>query len=304
MGIYGKSRRRRGIKKYYFQSIHPVGSFLYYIGAALYLTIFFHPLYLFFSILIIIVINLVHGNRKKLLRTLPFLLLMGLVIFIMNPFLNRRGSHLLFYFYSYPIMLEGVLYGFMLALSLMGMIMLFFSYQIIIDHKRFLFLFGKLFPQTSLLVLLSLRFIPILRRRLSEIMIVQKRRGIVLGGQKLKGKIQNGLLYIQVLLTWSLEEAIQTADSMAARGYGLKKRSSYDHFQWKKRDTIYVVTLVILLLIPLVGMLFLSYGKLIIYPELSNVEMGPQQYIHLLFFCCYLLLPLLVEGREWIRWKS
>lgn len=41
---------------------------------------------------------------------------------------------------------------------------------------------------------------------------------------------------LEVLLTWSLEEGLQTADSMKARGYGTGRRSSYSPYRWRPKD--------------------------------------------------------------------
>lgn len=119
----------------------------------------------------------------------------------------------------------------------------------------------------------------------------------------LKEKLKNGFSYVQILLTWSLEEAVQTADSMAARGYGLKKRTSYEHFQWRKRDTKFMAVLIALFVIPLLGYISFSYGKFSVYPELTSFEISQYEIIHLIFYCLYLLIPLIVEGREWLKWN-
>ena len=37
---------------------------------------------------------------------------------------------------------------------------------------------------------------------------------------------------MQILLTWSLEEAIETADSMKARGYGMGKEVRMFRIKW------------------------------------------------------------------------
>jgi energy-coupling factor transport system permease protein len=304
LGLHRESRKRRRLRKIFFQEVHPLGSFLYYTGFVLFLTLFFHPVYLFISLLVLVFVNIIHGNMDKLLKSFPFLILMAILIIIINPFLNQRGTHLLFYIFNEPIMLEGVVYGVLLALSLINIITLFYSYQVIIDHKRFLFLFGRAFPQSSLLILLTLRFIPLLKRRLNEIMIVQKRRGIVMNNVPFKERVMRGFSYVQTLLTWSLEEAIQTADSMAARGYGFKTRSSYEHFTWKKSDFMFMFILSALFFIPILGLIVKSYGRLTVYPELQYSSIKPEEYVHIFLFTLYLLLPLLIEGREWLKWKK
>ena len=39
-----------------------------------------------------------------------------------------------------------------------------------------------------------------------------------------------------IMVTWALENAIETADSMKSRGYGLKGRTAFSIYRFDKRD--------------------------------------------------------------------
>lgn len=67
-----------------------------------------------------------------------------------------------------------------------------------------------------------MRFVPLFIRRLTTITAIQKTRGIQMETGKIKTRAYNGMRLVQILLVCSLEEALQTADSMEARGYGVK----------------------------------------------------------------------------------
>jgi energy-coupling factor transport system permease protein len=47
---------------------------------------------------------------------------------------------------------------------------------------------------------------------------------------------RTGLAIISVLVTWSLENAIDTADSMRSRGYGLPGRTAFSVYRFDRRD--------------------------------------------------------------------
>ena len=51
-------------------------------------------------------------------------------------------------------------------------------------------------------------------------------------------RIRCALMVFSILVTWSLENAVDTADSMRARGYGLPGRSAFSIFTLTKRDKL------------------------------------------------------------------
>ena len=48
----------------------------------------------------------------------------------------------------------------------------------------------------------------------------------------------HGLNMLSILVTWALENAIQTSDSMRSRGYGLHGRTAFSIYRFTKRDKI------------------------------------------------------------------
>jgi len=110
------------------------------------------------------------------------------------------------------------------------------------------------------------------------------------------------MLYIQALLTFSLEEAIQTADSMKARGYGQGARSSYEYFKFTRTDLVTVVFLTLLFLFILYGRVS-GFGFLTIYPLMEAWTFAQMDFVFLGCFILYLSFPILVEAGEFFRWR-
>src|SRR5699024_6868296 len=134
-----------------------------------------------------------------------------------------------------------------------------------------LFVFAKIVPRSAFLIMLSLRFVPLLKARFEEITAVQRMRGMTVMSGTIRERARNGMNMIQTLLTWSLEEAIQTADSMTARGYGNRENSSYIKYKMEARDWFWLALLLILFMISIVGSL-LGYGQIVIYPQLGTFD--------------------------------
>lgn len=286
----------RGIHSY-----HPFVSFLYYVGATALVMLYKHPVFLLVGALLLILFNFQLDRGKTLRSWLIMLLILSCFFLIVNPFVNHRGTHILFYFYNNPIMLEAIYGGMISALSIFTIMVLFTSYNLVITADKFLYLFSRWLPQWALLVMLSMRFVPLLRRRLREIETVQKGKGLSVIEGKVKDRVKNGINFVQILLTWSLEEAIQTADSMAARGYGLKKRSKYTPYKWQMKDWLAIFLMIIIGAIGIVGW-WLGDGVLSIYPILETMAIQGREWFYLMIYTFFIGAPVMIEGREGLRW--
>lgn len=285
-----------------FKQLHPLVLFLYYAGSLTILIMMLHPLFLGFALCVILAINFFEDRFKELSRWLIFMLTTGLFIVLLNPLFNERGRHVLFIALGHRITLEAVVYGGMNALLIICVMALFVSYNEVMTPNKLLYLFSGFLPQFAILLMLTLRFIPLMRRRLAEISAIQTSKGLSVVYGRWKDKVKNGMIYIQVLLVHSLEEAIQTADSMKARGYGQGKRSTYEFFLFQKKDFYSALFLAVLFLLLICGRSF-GYGLLTIYPIMENWQLSFKEYIIFYFYLIYLSFPLLIELGGHIKWR-
>lgn len=285
-----------------FRGYHPFVLFFYYVCVGILAMYFNHPLFLAVACILLIAVNATHDKGRALKKWVPMLVGMSIIIVLINPFLNAKGTNILFYFRGKQVTLEATMYGVVMALSLVLILLMFISFNLILNGNKFLFVFSKFLPRTTFLTMLVIRFVPLLKRRFDEINDVQRIRGMTMASGTLRERAKNGMIMMQILLTWSLEEAIETADSMKARGYGTGKRSPYIPYKMDKLDKGWLLTLVLLFTICIVGGV-LGYGKLIIYPQLGALQIHAFDWI--LLGCMTLLMsfPLLVEGREQVKWK-
>ncbi|MDP4086972.1 MAG: energy-coupling factor transporter transmembrane component T [Bacillota bacterium] len=277
-----------------FERFHPLVTFSFYAGALSLLILMLHPVFLGTAIVVILAINYRQDHLSGVRRWLIFMMTTGLLIVIFNPLFNERGRHVLFEMGQRRFTLEAVTYGGMNALSIIGVLALFISYNEIMTPNKLLFLFSKFMPQFAILLMLTLRFIPLMKRRLAEISVIQMSKGISVTHGKWKGRVKAAMQYIQILLTYSLEEAIQTADSMKARGYGSGIRTSYEYFRFKKMDGLALFYLVMLFLLILNGR-FSGYGFLNVYPIMESCQLTKMDTFTLTLFLFFLSFPLLTE---------
>lgn len=285
-----------------FRSYHPFVIFFYYVCVGTLAMFFNHPIFLATALILLIFVNVTHDRGQALRKWVPMLFMMSTFIMILNPFFVSRGSTILFYFRGKQVTLEAAMYGFVFALSITTILMMFISFNLILNGNKFLFVFSKVLPRTAFLTMLAIRFVPLLKARLEEINAVQHTRGFTMDVGTIRVRARSGILRLQILLTWSLEEAIQTSDSMKARGYGLGKRSSYIPYKMEKRDWIWLAVLASLFVFCLIGG-SLGYGKILIYPELGTLHLFPLDWVVLICMVIINSFPLLAEGGELARWK-
>jgi len=285
-----------------FERMHPFVLFLYYVAVGVLAMYVNHPLFLGIGCIVLIVVNWTHDNGKALKKWLPMLSVMSAVIILVNPFINSRGTHIFFYFRGKQVTLEAALYGVVLSMSLVLILLMFISFNLILNGNKFLFVFSRFLPRTAFLTMLAIRFVPLLKRRLDEIADVQRVKGLSIKEGTIRQRAKSGMVLMQILLTWSLEEAIETSDSMKARGYGLGKRSPYIPYRMGRQDIGWLVTLAMLLLVCLVGGL-LGYGKIIIYPKLGTLQLYPIDWLVLVCMIVIMAFPLIIEGRELLKWN-
>ena len=91
---------------------------------------------------------------------------------------------------------------------------------------KFLSLFGGIIPTIAMMLSMVFRYIPDTIRKANQINTAQN---ALLGNEKQdkKTRFNQGITLASSLMEWSMENSIETADSMRARGYLSGKRSHY-----------------------------------------------------------------------------
>ena len=287
--------------KGYFQGLHPAVSFTYFVAVIGMTLACMHPVLSPLSFLGAAAFLVCLKGWKSLLGTMRFLLPMMLVIVVANPLFNHRGVTMLFMLFDQWITLEAIGYGAVSACQLSAVVLWFACYQEVITSDKFLFLFGQIAPAAALLITLTLRLIPQLKSMAEEIRQVQ---GTLHGEEnRLTQRMAAAVRNLSVLLTWSMENAVQTADSMKARGFGQRRRTTYHLFRFDSRDARCLGLIAALLAAAILFRAF-GFGYVEFYPRIRSLVEGAGNLwqggiLILLYF-----LPVLLEKKEALRWRS
>jgi energy-coupling factor transport system permease protein len=85
---------------------------------------------------------------------------------------------------------------------------------------------------------MALRFVPRFRDQIKVISGAQKCVGRDVSNGNILHKARHGIKILSIMVTWALENAIETADSMKSRGYGLPGRTAFSIYHFDRRDAL------------------------------------------------------------------
>lgn len=244
--------------------------------------------------------SLLTGAKEKKNDFVFYLPLMFLIA-ITNPLFSHNGATPIFFMNGNPVTVEAIVYGGYLAVMIVSVMLWFKAYSFIMTSDKFVYLFGRIVPQLSLVLSMALRYVPMLKRQAKRISRTQKAMGLYTSESRFD-RLRSGMRVVSVLTGWSLENAVETGKSMKARGYGLKGRTNYSDFKFLKLDFVLLSVCILLWVITLAGT---AAGKLdfYYYPEITDI---PAEFYSIICYAAYGLLaclPFILEAEEMIRWK-
>lgn len=280
-----------------FSNFHPIINFCYLWCVIIFSMIMMHPICLCISLAGAVIYSLILLNKKALKRILimlPIILFMG----ILNPLFNHKGMTILWYFPNgNPLTLESIVYGAMASIMFASVIMWFNIYNHVMTSDKTTYMFGRIMPSLSMLSSMVLRFVPLFIYRYRVVGDSQKCLG------KNGNKIKNNIRILSIVTTWSLENAVDTADSMKARGYGLKGRTSFSIFRFCRRDTLAAIFIFLITIVVLV--VCVSGGiKSIYFPSIIISDVNRKNVIGFIAYTVLFILPVMLHIMEEIKWKS
>lgn len=303
-----------------FKGYHPLVNVLFFISIIAFGMLLRHPVYLVISFISSTTYYLKLSGKDGRKTVFRFLLPMLLFVVIINSFFNHYGVTTLFILPSgNNFTFEALVMGIVSGITVVSVIQWFFCCNEVVTEDKFMHIFGRILPKGALVVSMILRFVPLYRRRYKE--ISQARKCIGLNGtDSFICKMKNTFKNIGILVSWSFENAIETADSMKARGYGLKGRTYYSRFQWHTGDTLALILLVLFDALIIFGLVsnsaYCIYNPYVIINQPSeigttyiinelNLTINPFSFlsiISLIAFTLLCFLPLTIDLKEDIKW--
>lgn len=285
-----------------FSSYYPLINMLYFVQVIVYSMLFQHPVCLCISFLCAYSYAVSLNGKKQIRFGLTFMLPMLILAALFNPAFSHRGVTILAYLPSgNPLTLESIVYGFAAALMMITVISWFSCYNAVMTSDKFVYLFGRIIPALSLVISMALRFVPRFQAQIKVIANAQRciGRDVSRGGVLKRAK--HGIKILSIMVTWALENAIETADSMKGRGYGLPGRTAFSIFRFDKRDRTALLFLLICGAYIITGAI-LGGLKFLYYPAIWT-EWTPYSFSLFAVYAALCAMPLYINRKEEVKWK-
>ena len=287
-----------------FSTYHPLVNFLYFALVLVFAMLFIHPVCLVISLVGAFSYSIYQGGRKAARFGYIFMLPMFIVTALINPAFNHEGATILTYLPGgNPLTLESIIYGAATALMLIAVVCWFSCFNAVITSDKFVYLFGRVIPALSLILSMSLRLVPRFKAQIKTIAGAQRCIGRDVSSGSIFQRARHGIRILSIMVTWALENAIETADSMKSRGYGLSGRTAFSIFRFARRDRSALLFL-------LAAGAYIAVGAVTgglnfrYFPTARGTEISLYSVSLFAAHVALCLMPLILNIREDLNWKA
>jgi energy-coupling factor transport system permease protein len=280
---------------------HPAVAVLPFAAAIGFSMLTFHPVYSVMTLFCSITLAIKFNGQKALRLLLRFCVPIFIFTVLINTAFNKNGVTVLFYIGDWAIVLEGFFFGLCSGAALSSVLLWFSCYSSVIDSEKFLFLTSRFSPNAALLVSMTLGQVSQMTKKISEINDAQ----IGIYGdehKKLSKRLRLAMLKISVLLSWSMEDSVQTADSMHSRAYGTGRMTKMNPYTFGKKDSLLLVLTIVSMSI---CFSFIIAGKASFrfFPIAQTVSYDPISVFGYFSYFVMLSLPMIIEIKEAFQWR-
>ena len=286
-----------------FTRNHPITQLVFFVSVIGVNMIILHPVFLLISFIGGASYICCISGFGKMFKLLGFNSVTALMIIIINPLISHGGVTVLTYLPDgNPLTLESIIFGCAAAVLMTVMINWFSCINKLMTSDRIIYLFGKPAPKLALLISMVLNFSGKLSAHYKEVKDARECLYRASGKKGLIARLRNSVTVFSSIIQWSLENSVDTADSMISRGYGSGKRTSFDLFMFRKQDIVvtalFLVIDVYIIYSYINDMISFSY-----YPVFTIGINSTGAYIAFVLFFILCMTPYLTEKREARKWK-
>ncbi len=287
-----------------FAQYHPLVNFLYFTLTIGFSMMMNHPIAQGISLISAIAYAVQTEGKKAVLFTLKWCLPVMLLTAIMNPAFSHEGITIVLYFPTgNPLTLESILYGLSSGVMIATVCLWFLNFNRVITSDKFIYLFGRIIPAISLVLSMTLRFVPKFRTQMNAVVDAQKSIGRDISTGSLWHRTKIAITVLSIMITWALENAIETADSMKSRGYGLKGRTAFSIYRLDERDKLALLYLGFCGFYLLAGVIVSAFGFRY-FPSIRYVDLNLFTFSFQFVYFMMCITPVVLNRAEERTWKA
>lgn len=277
-----------------FKNLNPYMNALYFLMVIVMLYSSDNPIIaiLFLIMTILITWRFCSESFSKNVKVFVFT---AFLVAIINPIVSHRGLTILFYVGYTPITLESVIYGIVAGTKLFTLLLLGSYFNLIMDYEKLAYVLAPLGNNLSLIVSLSVKFIPEYVDKIRNIKDTQKTKGIILE-DKSKVNVARSMTHIlNAFFFITLEQGVVTIKSIKSRGYLNRQKKIRQHIKFRFIDYIFIAISVVLIITNFSLSKVTAYE---IYPKLSMPNIGFSEVILIIAYILFLGIPIWFAAGE------
>lgn len=277
-----------------FDSYHPAINLIYFTAAISLTSCFNHPVFTAISYICAFAYSVKLNGKRGLVFDLclipPALIFAG-----WYSYYNHFGvTNLRQNFIGNEITFEALMYGIETGIVIITVIMFFSCVFAVFSSDKIVYLFGRVSPKLSLFVSILLRMVPKIKQYGKRINVAQMGIGRSPNQGNIWKKIVNSLRMISILITWTLENIVESSQSMQCRGYSLKGRTAFSIYRFDNRDRSFVIAIFLLLTITGCGWA-LNQANIHYDPQIIMADITPVSYVFYTAYGLLLLMPMIIQ---------
>lgn len=277
-----------------FDSYHPLINLIYFTVAIACTVSFQHPIFLSIAFICAFAYSLKLRKTKGLVWNLTFTVL-GIAYSLWYAYYNHFGvTGIRTNFIGNRITVESLAYGLVIGITIATVLMWLQCIFTLITADKVVYLFGRISPKLSLFISVLLRSVPRIGVRAKRINI--SRQGIGKGSHQgnVFDRINHMFSMLSILITWTMEDFVESANSMKSRGYSLKGRTAFSIYRFDNRDRGLVIGFFACVMIIVSAVMF---GETYIYydPMIVMNQITPVSVVFYVVYGIFLLLPLTLQ---------
>ncbi len=217
---------------------------------------------------------------------------------LINPFISHNGVTVLFVMNHNPVTLEALIYGVAASGMIVSVMTWFRTFTAVMTSDKLLYIFGSLSPKLALMLSMALRYVPLFTQQAHKVSQSQKALGLY-REDNLIDRMRGGMRVFSVMVTWTLENGIITADSMTARGYGMGRRTRFSIFRWTRDDVLLLLSTLLLTALTLWGV---ADRTVAYYPAFTATPVTARALVGFISYGLLTWLPTIITGKEALKW--
>ena len=282
-----------------FDSYHPTINMIFFVAVIAFTTLFKHPVFLAISYVTSFIYSVKLNGIKALIFNAMLIPLIAAYSFFYSYYNHFGITNIGETVIGNMITLESLLYGCVIGIVVACVIMWFSCVHTVVSSDKIIYLLGRIMPKFSLFISIMLRTVPRIKSRAKKINTAQRAIGRGTNQGSIFRRLLNSIRLISIVTTWTLENFIESSNSMRSRGYALKGRTAFSIYRFDNRDRSFVIALFCSLTAILTGYA-LDQMKILYDPRIIINPVTPLSYMFYVIYAFLCLLPMTLQvAGEW-----